>query len=195
MSHHTEDDSVSAPAVHPPPAEPLAGHPSPTHVGKRILGIDSKDESFSHGMNESPVLAPQPRHQLADVPITVTTTMPSSSLRASLRRGCDAVYVNPQRSATVAAAASARQKAEDEASVRPLTAEDESWGHWGLRYLYNGLVMMIMSLYSMAQHGVKQQPVDTKALECVNDIYMPAPPRAADLKEAGQTVAAERSFP
>ncbi|KAG5488642.1 hypothetical protein JIQ42_00254 [Leishmania sp. Namibia] len=194
MSHHAEDDRVFAPAVHALPVEPLVDYPSPAHVGESNLDIDSRDESRSHEMNARPVLAPQLRQHLGDVLITAATTVSSSPLRAPSHRSCDAVHVNPQRSATVAAAA-ARRRAEDEASVRPLTAEGESWGHWGFRHLFNGLVMMMVSLYNIAQLGVKQQPTDVKALACANDVYMTAPPRAVDLKKAEKAAAADRSLP
>ncbi|KAG5465544.1 hypothetical protein CUR178_00249 [Leishmania enriettii] len=193
MSHHAEADRVFAPAVHALSAEPLVDYSSHTHVGESVFDIDSTDESRSHEMNNPLVLAPQFRQHLGDVLVTATTTVPSSPLRAPPRSSCDAVHVNPQRSATVAAAA-ARRRAEDEASVRPLTAEGESWGHWGFRHLYNGLVMMMVSLYNIVQIGLKQQPTDVKVLACANDVYMTPPPRAVDLK-AEKAAAADRSLP
>ncbi|KAG5464810.1 hypothetical protein LSCM4_00251 [Leishmania orientalis] len=194
MSHHAEDDGVFAPAVHALSVEPLVDYSSPAHVSESILDIHSRDESRSREMNARPVLAPQLRQHLDDVLITATTTVPPSPLRAPPHRSCDAVHVNPQRCATVTAAA-ARRRAEDEASVPPLTTEGESWGHWGFRHLYNGLVMMMISLYNIAQLGLKQQPNDVKALACANEVYMSPPPRTVDLKKAEKATAADRSLP
>ncbi|XQJ31702.1 hypothetical protein NXY56_007822 [Leishmania guyanensis] len=79
--------------------------------------------------------------------------------------------------------AATQQRPENEASVRPLVAE-ESRGHWGFPHLYSRIVMTMMSFYLTGQLGMKQQSVDAKTLEHTHVAYMSAPPRAADLTKA-----------
>lgn len=64
-----------------------------------------------------------------------------------------------------------------------VAAEDEGWGSWLSRKLYNGLVMLGMSFYQIMQLSVKQQPVDVKVIEFTSQQYLPNPPTRAELAE------------
>ncbi|KAK7199956.1 hypothetical protein NESM_000044100 [Novymonas esmeraldas] len=144
---------------------------------------DSPEQSRSFEMTaDAEAAAPKTTEKTVRVP------PPSPPRAGAQRRGSGAVHVDPRRSATVtaAAAAAARQAAEEreKAQVRPMTAEEESWGHWGFRHAYNSVVMMMITLYQVVQLGVKHQPVDMKTLENTASAYMPTPPRAAELKKA-----------
>lgn len=181
MNHKREDYGVFAPGARRLSVAPLGDHQSRAHPGKSRLVVDSINESSSFEMNTSPLLAAELRQHGGD--------LPSASTRAPRRRGSNAVHVDPLRRAPVTAAATTKQKEENEAELRRLTAEEESWSHWGYRHLYNSIVMMMITFYQIGQLGLKQQHADMKTMECTKDAYMPAPPRAENLK-AEETAAA-----
>ncbi|KPA80207.1 hypothetical protein ABB37_05185 [Leptomonas pyrrhocoris] len=130
--------------------------------------------------------------------ITVRTTVPrttcvtSSSPLSRREQRSAAVHVDPHRSRTVAAAAAAKEEEEKEAAAEPLTAENETWRHWGFRHTWNGFVMMLLGLYQVVQVGVRRQPADVETITNTTNAYMSAPPRADELeKKAGGLGSAE----
>lgn len=110
------------------------------------------------------------------------SSSPSASSKAKLRSA--AVHVDPNRTRTVAAAAAARRKSTEEvAAVEPLTAENETWGHWSFRHAWNAVVMLLLGLYQVVQASAQRQPVDMNTITYTNSMYVPAPPRTAELQK------------
>lgn len=125
-------------------------------------------------------------------PIIIRTTVPgaatthhraggSSKSASSVEQQSATVHIDPRRSHTVAA----QKAAEAEAEAEPLTAENETWGHWSFRHTWNAIVMVLLGLYQVTQAGARRQPVDMKTITYTNSVYMEAPPRAAELQKTG----------
>lgn len=66
------------------------------------------------------------------------------------------------------------------AEVQPLTAEEESWGQWSWRHVFNSLLLLGSSFYQIVQVGWEQQPIDMKVMEFTRRSYITAPPRTAE---------------
>ncbi|KPI84445.1 hypothetical protein ABL78_6500 [Leptomonas seymouri] len=89
------------------------------------------------------------------------------------------VYVDPHRIHTVAAAA--KKKMDEENTEEPLTAENETWGHWSFRHAWNGFVMVVVGLYQVVEACAHQHPLDVGVIIYTNNVYMPAPPSEKEL--------------
>lgn len=179
------DEDVFVKRTHPLTLQPFENYRPPAASS----APEARDEDNFNEMSARSFELHADPQQLGDEVMTVTTTARAQQQRSDTAA---AVRVNPRRAATVQAAA-ARQKEADAAPVTPLTAEEESWGHWSARHMYNGMIMVMISLYQVVQLGVRQQQIDPKTLEIVSDAYMPAPPRAADLEKGKAKANAPRA--
>jgi hypothetical protein len=155
---------------------------------------DSKEASRSFEMGDVPVENADERVQET---VAIRTTAPRckhppTAASSKQEQWSAAVHIDLHRSHTVSAAAAAKKK-EEEAAQEPLTAENETWGHWSFRHVWNGFVMLMMGLYQVVQAGARHEPVDMKTISYTNSVYISAPPRAEKLKKAGAQGNAEAS--